>query len=491
MRIAIAQISQESNTFNPVETDLEAFEKFGYYVGREFVANGESAGGVGGFARVAEARGGIELVPLLRARCAAGGRVSRAAFDKFVAHMTEQLQAAGAVDAVYLELHGAMALTDHDDPEGIVLRLARDLVGPDVRVVASLDHHANVTQAMVDAADVLVGHRTQPHDPPHTGEDTAIALFRLVDEGMRPTTALRKASMVTHQEQYLTRQAPMKTWFDQARDIEQRPGVLTASTFPMQPWLDVEEGGWASLVVTDDDPELAAKLASELIRTVWDLRAEFMVRESVCVEEAVRRAELAPSGLVVLSDTGDSVLGGATGDSNVILAELLRQQVQGTALVPLVDPPSARRAAEAREGAFIDLDLGRALDPSWGAPLRVIAEVVKVTDGRVDGDVGKFDRINMGTSALLRIDNVLVSVSEHRGWGGVYPAIWAHFGVDASEAKCVVVKTAGNFQWYAGMTSEVIRVDTPGHTQSAVTAFAWNRLPRPAFPLDPDAALTL
>jgi microcystin degradation protein MlrC len=43
----------------------------------------------------------------------------------------------------------------------------------------------------------------------------------------------------------------------------------------------------------------------------------------------------------VLSDPSDSAAGGATGDSNRILAERLRQQVKGTALVPMVDAPAA------------------------------------------------------------------------------------------------------------------------------------------------------
>lgn len=488
MRIAVGQFGQETNTFNPVETDLHAFERFGLSIGSELVASAGN-GGMSGFARVAQARGGVELVPLVRARCSAGGRVSRTAFDTIVGHLGDQLRAAGVVDAVYLELHGAMALSDHDDAEGIVLQLVRDMVGPDVRVVASLDHHAHVTQAMVDAADLLVAHRSQPHDPHHTGEQTAVALFRVVDEGFLPTTALRKAPMITHQEQFLTSKPPMKTWFALAREMEQQPGVLTVSTFPMQPWLDVEAGGWAALVVTDGDPQLAAELASELISTAWELRHDFMVRESVPVEEAVRRVKSAASGVVVLSDTGDSVLGGATGDSNIILAELFRQQVDGMVLVPLVDPPAAVRAAEAGEGAIVDFELGRALDPAWGDPLRVTAEVVKVTDGRIRG-VGTDDVVDMGISALLRVGDVLVAVSQHRGLGGVHPEIWAHYGVDASLAKCVVVKTAGNFQWFASMASEVVRVDTPGHTQSQVAEFEWGRFPRPAFPLDAGAHLS-
>lgn len=501
MRIGIGCFSQETNTFSPVVTEIDDFSRQVYQVGTEFDVDAPAGpASVGGFVDIAKERDDVELVPLVRARTGAGGRVSRAAFEEVTRHFAEQLERAGDLDAVFIELHGAMALVDHDDPEGLLLEQVRQHLGPDIPLVASLDHHANVTALKVSNADILVGHRTQPHEPYHTGQESARALFRMVDGRLRPTMVLHKIPMVTHQEQYLTRQAPMKTWFDLAREMESRPGVLTVSTFPMQPWLDVEEGGWASVVVTDADEELARSLAAELSACVWELRHDLMVQQSIPVEEAVRRADAAPNGVIVLSDTGDSMLGGAAGDSNEILAELVRQQVKGTALVPLVDPQAALRAAELGVGAVAEFRLGRALDPTWGEPFTVEAEVVVLTDGRVQGvsratgsggqHVDIMGPHEMGVSALLRIGNVLVSVSQFRGRGGVHPAIWQHFGVDATKAKMLVVKTASNFQHYADVTSEVIRVDTAGHTQSRVTDFDWKRLPRPAFPLDEDATLS-
>jgi microcystin degradation protein MlrC len=382
MRIAVGRFSQETNTFSPVRTDLAQFERSGYYVGDEFEAKpGGWRSALGAFVEVAQERGGVELVPLAHAGCGADGRVTKDAFDEITGRFVEQLRRAGAVDAVYLELHGAMAAEHHDDPEGLLVEMVRGIVGPDILVAASTDHHANITRRMMDNADLIVGHRTQPHDPPHTGTETARTLFRIVDEGITPTGVMHKAPMITHQEQYLTRKPPMKTWFDLAREMEQRPGVVSVSTYPMQPWLDVEEGGWASIVYTDDDPALADELAKELTRTVWGLREDLMVKESISTEDAVRRADAAPSGVVILSDTGDSMLGGAAGDSNEILAELLRQQVTGTVLVPLVDEPAALRAAEAGVGAVLeDLALGRQLDPRWGDPIHVTAEVVRITD---------------------------------------------------------------------------------------------------------------
>ena len=142
----------------------------------------------------------------------------------------------------------------------------------------------------------------------------------------------------------------MKVWFDRARELEKDPRVLTVSTFPMQPWLDIEEGGWAVVVVTDDDEAYAERLASEMADLAWSLRAAFQEKVSSKPDDAVRMADDEPAGLVVLSDTGDSVFGGAAGDSTVLIASMLGCGITGRALVPSWTLPGSRRAPRRAKG---------------------------------------------------------------------------------------------------------------------------------------------
>ncbi len=79
--------------------------------------------------------------------------------------------------------------------------------------------------------------------------------------------------MVTPQDQFLTSAGPMQEWFDLARKLERRPGVLDVSPYPMQPWLDVAEGGWAVVAHTDNDAGLAQTLAYEMANKAWSLAA--------------------------------------------------------------------------------------------------------------------------------------------------------------------------------------------------------------------------
>ena len=277
----------------------------------------------------------------------------------------------------------------------------------------------------------------------------------------------------------------MKTWFDRARAMERLPGVASASTFPMQPWLDVAEGGWACAVVTDGDRELAERLADELADLAWELRDAFLKQESISPAEAVAQAIAADRGLVVLSDTGDSVWGGAAGDSTALLAELLRQRPSQMALVPMVDPVMAEQAARAGPGGSVRGPLGRALDPQFGPPVEIDAEVVAVGGGVIEVPVQALTSFDMGTACLLRSGSIYVVVSEHTGIGGNHPAVYEHFGLDVADAKMVVVKTASNWQYYGPWTSRVIRADTPGATQSGLRELDWKHLPRPIYPLDP------
>jgi microcystin degradation protein MlrC len=383
-----------------------------------------------------------------------------------------------------MQLHGACAAVGVDDVEGEQLALVREIVGPDVPVVTSLDHHANVTARMVALSSAIVGHRTQPHDPFDTGRIGGELLIRIAAGEVRPAMAWRKLRLITHQEQFLTSRHPMKTWFDRARAMEADKRVLQASNYPMQPWLDVAEGGWASVVVTDGDRALAERLAEELAELAWSMRAEFMRREAVPVDEAVRMADAEPKGVVVLSDTGDTVFGGAAGDSNLILEAILRLGARGPAIMPLISPAASARLVAAGEGARVTLPLGGDRAPAFFRPLEVTGTVRRVGGGRVPIAEHHQRDVDMGRVAVFDVGPVTLLVSELRNVAGNLPDVYRAFGVEPADFKMAVLKTASNFQYFAPIASRLIRVDTRGPGQSDVVGLPWTRVPRPIYPLE-------
>ena len=486
MRIALIHIGQETNDFNPVPTTLRDFHSFGIFEGDVVLDKVGGLGQVGGHMEAVRESGlQIETIPIIRAWAEAGGRLDRESYDFFDQKIRVGLAAAGPIDGLALQLHGACAADGIDDVEGAQLEACRAVLGNGIPIVLGLDHHGNVTQKMVDLSTAIVGHRTQPHDPFDTGKIGAQLLIKILQGRARPVTAWRKVRLLSHQEQFLTSKGPMKVWFDRARAMEADPRVLQASNYPMQPWLDVAEAGWAVVVVTDNDLALANTLADELADLVWSLRDEFQKKDAVAIDDAVRMADQAANGVVVLSDTGDTVFGGAAGDSNLILESILRLGIKSRALIPLIEPQSVARLVAAGEGAVVSLPLGGHAGTGFFQPLTVTGTVRHIGGGMVQIKQHYQDEIDMGRTVVFEVGPVTLLISELRGVAGNLPDVYQAFGIEPADYKMAVLKTASNFQYFAPISSQVIRVDTIGPGQSDVFRLPWKRIPRPMYPLDP------
>lgn len=482
-RIGVAMASHESGTFNPTPTTMVDFLAMGLRRGDE-VFELEGVGGVGGFLAEAEAHANWEIVPILSALTVPGGRVDQGVIDSIGRMLSDGIAAAGELDGFVLLLHGACAGEGLDDVDGHWLHLVRRSLGSEVPLVLGLDHHANVTQRMIDGCDLLVGHRTQPHDVADTGRIAGALLAAIVEDDVAPVTSWRKIPLITHQEQFLSDRTPMSLWFERARALErEHDAVLQISVFPMQPWLDVEEAGWAVVVHTDGDQPLADRLADELADLVWALRDDLLVKDSISIPLAVARAESAAEGIVVLSDTGDSVLGGSGGDSTALLAEMIRQGFSGPALATVVEPSLRERLGNSRVGEQVTLLVGGAVSLMHD-PIELVGRLVFVGPLVVPTEGFWTRSVDFGHGCAIETAVGTIVVSERRGFGGVLPAVYEHIGIDPSEFKAAIVKTASNFQFFADLSSEVLRVDTPGPTQSDLFSLPWERLPRPIYPLD-------
>ncbi len=255
------------------------------------------------------------------------------------------------------------------------------------------------------------------------------------------------------------------------------------SPYPMQPWLDAPEGGWAVVVHADRDADLARRVAADMAALAWGLRKQFWASERVAPTEAVRQAAAADEGLVILSDTGDSVYGGAPGDNTCLLRELLEQRVLGPALVPLVDAEAVAAAAAAGVASRVTLTVGGLHDRVFCRPVPLTGRVTALSRG-LTAEIPGRGVCNVGRTAAVACGAVRVVLLEERSFAVNHPLLYTHLGIDVAAAKMVVVKTASNFQFFAPWRKRLIRVDTPGTTQSDLSAFRWQHLPRPIDPFD-------
>jgi len=368
--IAVASIMQETCSFYAVKTTLQDFKASYFKQGREVVNVPKNDWVIGGFVAAMKPVN-FQLEGIIAAQVTAGGALSAGTFLELKNILLSGQEKAGRFDAVFLTLHGAMAAEDEPDTEGAILSEVRKLAGRGCFIAVVLDHHANVTKKMVEAADVMLGFETQPHDLPASGAKAARVILDIWEKKRTPKGALIKIPMLTPQDQFLTAAGPMKEWFDLAREIEKDPVVIVASTFPTQPWLDVPETGWSCLVYADE-AEKARDYAEKLAQKAWDLREKFWRSERLSLSATVAAANAEAEGLVVISDTGDSTFGGAPGDSTSLIAEMLKQGLSGPALVPMVDPTALEQAIRAGRGAKSDCGLeangARSFRPAWKLP---------------------------------------------------------------------------------------------------------------------------
>jgi microcystin degradation protein MlrC len=489
MRIALAQLWQETNTFNPIPTTRADFEHFGVLWGEELLQRMADTNELGGFInslRLWPEK--PELVGLIRLPAWPGGLIDKDTGAWLVGQIMKALERQLPVDGVLLALHGSMAAEAMPDVEGEVLSAVRHVVGERVPVVATLDLHANVTRQMVRAADVLVLYHTAPHlDVFQTGKRGAAALRRIMVEGAKPVSAFQKMPMVVPAERANT-QDPTSISYAfrcELQSLECHSKVLSAGLATVQPWLDVPELGSSVLVVTDGDMQLAASECDRLSAEVWRRRSEY-IPKLIPIAEAVHEAYDCQQGPVVLGDGADATTSGAPGDNTSILQELLKYRWRGLVLITLVAPQVVTEARRRGVGAEWTALLGGVRDHRFSQPIEVEIQVTRLFKAQfiMSGHLARNMPIDMGPSAVLRHGNVFIVVTSRPG-PHFAPELFHSAGLDPASAKVLVAKSPCGFRAaYQDLAHRILMVQSPGCAPSDFWCHEYRRIPRPLWPWD-------
>lgn len=488
MRIAVGQLWQETNTFNRNLTHWSDFEAMGVATGNDIVKRFGETGELGGFLRVArEADPDVEFVGLSRFACWPWGSVASDTWQQIRQSFTEQLQAAGQVDAVYLALHGAICAQDEPDATGAILELVRDVVGPDIPLVGSLDLHANITPRMLKAADALAGYHACPHiDAVETGERAGRALQWCLRTGQRPITYSRKLPMITAAEGHETFRGIPAPLYRRLEELEQEPGVLAAGLYMAMPWFDCPELGWCVTLTVEEASERWQTVVDELASAAWNIRSQMESVDRFEPQAVVDRALAAAGHPVVIGDGADATNSGCPGDSTVLLSEFLsRESIPHGALTFLIDPDAVRCAQEAGVGGAFSATIGGKLS-DYSDPVRFDGTVEHLLDVKwvLSGHISKNLPIDMGAGAVVRSGDVTVLLCERSGPGSS-PVLYETAGLNPRDFGIVVAKSPAGFRAdYGPFAAEMLSADCPG-----CAAPRWHELPfeninRPLWPLD-------
>jgi microcystin degradation protein MlrC len=481
MRIFLAGLDTETNTFSPIPTGYEAFCEV-------CIAHGDAtskplnccSAQLWVWRRLAEARG-WEVIESLCAVAEPGGVTTGSVYEGFRTEILSDLKAAGKVDAVFLALHGACVAEGYDDVEGDLLEHVRGVVGPDVTIGAELDLHCHLTQKMLANATAIISYKEYPHtDIKRRAEELFAIVADAVAGRITPKMALFDCRMVST---FRTQEEPLRSFVDRISALEGKSGVLSISFGHGFPWGNVEDVGARMLVITDGDQPGAQRLAESLGREIYASRHRLAPKFSD-IDEALDAAGSAHAGPVVLADVADNPGGGAPGDSTFILRRAIERGLHNVVSGLYWDPSIVRFCREAGEGAKLALRIGGKVGPSSGDPLDLKVTVRKLASGITQrfGDVP----LPIGDAAWVSADGVDIVLNTLRTQV-FHPECMTALGIDLSSRHIIIVKSTNHF--YAGfspMAERVIHVAAPGALEQRFARIALTKRRVPYWPKEED-----
>ncbi len=489
MRIAVGGFHHETNTFAPVKATFEDFERAD---GWPALSRGEvlfdAVEGVNlpvaGFIDRA-LREGHDMAPLVWCSASPSAEVTEDAFERISQMFVDDLASKGTVDAVFLDLHGAMVTEHLEDGEGELLARVRDLIGPDVPLVASLDLHANVTDRMMATTDAMIAYRTYPHvDMSEIGQQ-AVPLLEKVKTNGRPASALRKLDFLIPLVWQCTDIEPAKSLYAQLDATERaNPEIWSLSFTTGFPPADIREVGPAVFAYASDQAD-ADGAADEMAHAVIEREGAF-AGHLYTPDEAVAYGKSGKARPLVIADTQDNSGAGGNSDTVGMLRALVAQDAEDAVFGLVFDPEAAAKAHEAGVGAHIDLALGARSAWQGEKPFEGRFSVQALGDGRFTATGPMFGgaRVDLGPMAVLRIGGVEVVVSSKK-MQAADQSIFRHVGIEPSERAILVLKSSVHFRAdFEPIAGEVIVVACPGPNPVDHLALDYRRL-RPGVRLTP------
>lgn len=454
MKLMIAGLATETNSFSPIPTGRLAFEAT--FVSRN--ATQEPANFISAplheWRRMGEEKGWT-IVEGLSAFAQPAGPTIKATYEAYRDEILDMI-AAEKPDILLMSMHGAMIAEGYDDCEGDFLTRARALMEPGKIIGLEIDPHCHLTAEMMTAADLIICYKEYPHtDSPDRARELFTLAADTVAGKIKPVMRDYDCRMIT---MFHTTRAPMRGFVDDMSAAEGQNGILSVSLAHGFPWGDSPRVGARMLVIADADADKAQSLAADFGQRLWGLRHD-LFPEWPSIETALDRA-LAREGTVVLADFADNAGAGAPADSTFVLREVLDRGLKNVALGIFFDPQLVRMIQDVGVGGQMRVRLGGKTDVSSGDPvdLTVTVRGLREDMSQTLGD----SKLPMGTGAWIEADGVHMILSDKRTQA-FHPNSFTDLGLDLGTMEIVVVKSSQHFYvGFAPIAKEVIYISGPG-----------------------------
>ena len=440
IRIAVLHFAHETVSFLKKDTTLGDFIYPGSPASGEALLKAYPKSYMGGFVKMAREFDGVELVgiesPLWPKTYTGSGWVTREAYETFVGRMIAGLKAGGAFDGVYLCLHGAMAVRGIPRPEAELARRVREAVGPKIFIAATFDLHGNEDEEFLKHADMGFAVKYFPHyDEYLQGERAARTLVRAIKGDYKPAHVTVKIPIISPTVLQWTGASPWMDLTQRALVWEAREVDVYVNVFFGFPFADVPDVGMTVQVLTNANPELAARIGRDIAAFAWRRRKELLHSTGIhSIPEGVRLAKQAierEETPVVLADHSDR-----SGYATWLLQEIIAQDLSNTLIATVADAATTAKlkAAGAKAGDAFDMEVGGLADESAGQPVRIRGTILNAVEAH-----GQFwVCIKFGRDNVLILSTYLVQVME--------PFSLAGLGLDVSAFRIFAIKSRVHFR---------------------------------------------
>ena len=485
-KVVVAEFQHETNIFCPVKAGRKEFEEFYYKESDDLLTSFSGTGTImGGFLKALEDED-IDIVPVVATQANPCGLVKREMFEFVKDLLIRTIEAHPDVNGILLGLHGAMVSEVALDSEGELLKALRDVAGPKMPIVATLDLHGNVTPQMVENANAFFPYESYPHiDCFDRGYEAGNCILKMIRKEISPVMKLRKIPVLAHfvetaSEPHLSLLLKVHKWKDNSK-------VINTSYLHGFPWSDIPDAGISVLTITDGDDDMADQIADDMAKTIWMLRDKFQ-KKLFSPEEAVVMAMRFPAGPVIIADVADNPGGGGSGDSTFILKALKKAGATDVGFAVIPDPLAVQQAIEKGVGQNVSLNLGGKLAPPEisGGPIEISGTVKTIADGRFynKGPMMTGLQNNIGRTVVVDSDGIDIIIPELR----MQPfdaEVFRRLGIEPSEKKILVLKSAVHFRAsYGPMAKKIIDVDTPEYGTMNFESLEFKNIKRPVYPLN-------
>lgn len=483
-KVFVCGFAQESNSFNPVLANEDFFRSFGIFEGggvpKEKVCIPHAQSIIDFFQKE-----GIDVECGMIMRAGSGGPVKHTVVDTFLEKTLKQLESAKPVDGIAVSMHGATISDKCEDVCGYILEEIRKEAGENIPICTTFDLHANVTEKIMKNADYICGFHTYPHvDQTETGIRAAKLLLDSMN-GKCGKTVRITIPMMAPANSYTTTEGALNRLINRAKEMLSNGKILDYTLFEVQPWLDVKEIA-TTVIVTAENEDIANDVAKSLAKENFKIRKELLGKKLMSVGEVIEKALNNKSGKpVILVDSADSPNAGATSDCAVVISELLPYRDRLKCAVAVSDIPAVEKAYSLGVGKVADFELGGTKAPNLSKPVLVKnAKVIGLYDGKFHmyGPQEKGAMRNVGKTAVLKADNIMINVSSN-GIAEGDLNFYQSFGINPADCDLVCVKACTSFRaGYETIAEEICNTNTPGSASAQLTALPFKRLPELIFP---------